>query len=146
MTNPLLDLLDAATEARIANPGLRPSVLAALRLAGGNQLLRSARLFVLRHDGEVREIIAHGEPTQVEDADLLFAKRVRDLHEVIHGDGISGFPLGKAKRVHGVLLLESASHEVGHLLSDLFLQWCAMAEFVHIEKAELIDENYQLRE
>ena len=32
------------------------------------------------------------------------------------------------------------------LLADLFLQWCAVAEFTSLEKAELIDENFQLRE
>ncbi len=146
MSNHLLDLLDAATEARIANPQLRASVLAALRLASGAQLLTSGRLVVLRHDGEVREIIAHGETSHGEERDLELAKRARDGHEPIHLGAISGYPLGKAKRIHGVLILEGASPEVGHLLADLFLQWCAMAEFVRIEKAELIDENHQLRE
>src|SRR5277367_4379826 len=69
MSNPILDLLDAATEARINNPQLRPSVLSALRLAHGAGLLRSGRLMTLRHDGEIREIIAHGETSQSEEAD-----------------------------------------------------------------------------
>ena len=146
MPSSLLDLLDAATEARVANPGLRPSVLAALRLANGNQLLRAGRLVTLRHDGEIREIFAHGEPGQSEDADRALVMATRDEHEVKSSGEVTAYPLGKAKRVHGVLLLEAAGPDVGHLLADLFLQWCAMAEFVRIEKAELVDENFQLRE
>jgi len=145
MSSHLLDLLDAATDARIANPQLRPSVLAALRLAGGNGLLGSGRLVVIRHDGEIREIISHGESSQSEELDLALARKVRDTHETVNAGLVSGYPLGKSPRIHGVLILEGASIEVGHLFADLFLQWCAMAEFVHIEKAELIDENYQLR-
>ncbi len=146
MSNPILDLLDAATEARVANPQLRPSVLAALRLANGSGLLRAGRLVTLRHDGDVREIIAHGEPSQNEDADRALVVQARDGKEPVTSGEVNAYPLGKAKRVHGVLLLEAAGPDVGHLLSDLFLQWCAMAEYVHIEKAELIDENFQLRE
>jgi len=145
MSSQILDLLDAATDARIANPQLRPSVLAAMRLAGGNGLLGSGRLVVIRHDGEIREIISYGEASQSEEMDLDLARQVRDRHETVNQGEVSGYPLGKAPRIHGVLILEGASVEVGHLFADLFLQWCAMAEFVHIEKAELIDENYQLR-
>lgn len=146
MSNPLLDLLDAATEARVANPQLRPSVLAALRLAAGSGLLRAGRLFTLRHDGQVREIIAHGEAAQGDEADLALVERARDDHTASGDERVRALPLGKGKRVHGVLLLEGAGNEVGHLLADLMLQWCAMAEFATIEKAELIDENHQLRE
>jgi transcriptional regulator with GAF, ATPase, and Fis domain len=146
MSTPLLDLLDAATEARVANPQLKPSVLAALRLAGGSGLLTSGRLIVMRHDGETREIIAHGEAGRGEEADRQLSIRCRDQHETIEEDDAIAFPLGKAKRIHGVLILEGSSRDVGHLLADQFLQWCAMAEFVRIEKAELIDENFQLRE
>jgi transcriptional regulator with GAF, ATPase, and Fis domain len=146
MPTPLLDLLDAATEARVANPQLRPSVLASLRLAAANGLLRAGRLFTLRHDGEVREIIAHGDPGQGEEADRELVTRARDLHQPQGDTPVRAMPLGKGKRVHGVLVLESADTEVSHLLADLFLQWCAMTEFATIEKAELIDENHQLRE
>nr|MBA3709545.1 hypothetical protein [Planctomycetota bacterium] len=146
MSNPLLDLLDAATEARVANPQLRASVLAALRLAHGSGLLRSGRLVTLRHDGEPREIIAHGDGGQGDDADRELVTRCRDGHQPIIVGDISAYPLGKAKRIHGVLVLEGAGADVAHLLADLFLQWCAMAEFVSVEKAELIDENFQLRE
>jgi transcriptional regulator with PAS, ATPase and Fis domain len=146
MTSTLIDLLDAATEARVNNPQLRPSVLSALRLAGGAQLLRAGRLYTLRHDGEVREIIAHGEATHSEEADRALVAACRELHaHQLLGD-ISAYVLGKERRVFGVLLLEGASPDVGPLLADLFLQWCAMAEYMHIEKAELIDENFQLRE
>jgi transcriptional regulator with PAS, ATPase and Fis domain len=146
MSNPLLDLLDAATDARVSNPQLRPSVLAALRLAIGSGLLRSGRLMTLRHDGEIREIIAQGEASLSEDADALLVARCRDQREMVAQGEVTAYPLGKNKRVHGVALFEQAKPDVGPLLADLFLQWCAMAEFMNIEKAELIDENHQLRE
>jgi len=146
MSSPLLDLLDAMTEARVANPQLRASVLSALRLAHGANLLRAGRLHTLRLDGEERAIIAHGDPSQTEEEDLALVAKARDGHEpTVLGD-IQGIPLGKGKRVYGVLILEQAKPEVASMLSDLFLQWAAMAEYLRIEKAELIDENYQLRE
>ena len=55
-------------------------------------------------------------------------------------------PLGKTKHIHGVLVLEGADADIAPLLADLCLQWCALAEFASEEKAELIDENFQLRE
>ncbi len=146
MSNPLLDLLDAATEARVSNPQLRPSVLSALRLATGAGLIAAGRLLTLRHDGEVREIIAHGDATLSEEADQQLVARCRDAHAQIQEGGTMAYPLGKAKRIHGVLLIQEGKTDVGQLLADIFLQWCAMAEFVRIEKAELIDENFQLRE
>lgn len=146
MPTPLLDLLDAATEARINNPQLRPSVLAALRLAQANNLLTAGRLITLRHDGGVREIIAHGEPSLNEDDDRQLVLRVRHAHEIEHVGHVTAYPLGKAKRVHGVLIVENAAQDTGHMLADVFLQWCAMNEFLSLEKAELIDENASLRE
>jgi transcriptional regulator with GAF, ATPase, and Fis domain len=146
MSNPLLDLLDAATEARIANPQLRPSVLAALRLAAGNGLLRSGRLVTLRHDGGVKEIIAHGQASINEEADHDLVVRTRDRHEPIRTEQVVAWPLGKGKRVQAVLLLEGSDDDVAHLLADLFLQWSVMTEFASIEKAELIEENFALRE
>ena len=146
MSTPLLDLLDAATEARVNNPQLRPSVLSALRLAQTSGLLSAARLITMRHDGGVREIIAHGEPTQDEEQDRLVAVRTRESHEVAQAGVVTTYPLGKGKRIHGVLIVENAAPETGHLLADLFLQWCAMNEFLNLEKAELIDENASLRE
>ena len=144
--NPLLDLLDAITEARVANPQLRPSVLAALRLAHGAGMLRSGRLHTLRLDGEDRAIIAHGEATLSEEQDTQLVIEARDGHaSLIRGD-VLAIPLGKAKRVYGVLILEGATPEIAPFLSDLFLQWSAMAEYIRVEKAELIDENFQLRE
>src|SRR3954468_24711928 len=101
MSNPLLDLLDAATEARVANPQLRPSVLAALRLANSSGLLRAGRLITLRHDGEVREIIVHGDSGRSEEADRLLMTRTREGHEPISEDDTTAYPLGKAKRIHG---------------------------------------------
>jgi transcriptional regulator with PAS, ATPase and Fis domain len=145
-TTALLDLLDAVTEARIANHQLRASVLASLRLAAGTGVLRSARLMTLRHDGQVREIIAHGDATQSESADLTLAFRARDTHELTRDGIFTALPLGKAKRVHAVLLAEDGQDDALHLLADLFLQWCVMAEMANLEKAELIDENFQLRE
>jgi Nif-specific regulatory protein len=146
MSNPLLDLLDAITEARVANPQLRASVLAAFRLVHGSNLLRAARLHTLRLDGEERAIISHGDPSQTEEEDQALVARSRDAHEIITEGEISAIPLGKAKRVYGVLILEQAKPEIASLLADLFLQWSAMAEYVRLEKEELIDENFQLRE
>ena len=146
MPTPLLELLDAATEARVNNPQLRPSVLSALRLAEGSKLLTGGRLFTLRHDGGVREIIAHGENSQSEELDRALVAKARENHEVFQQGGLTVYPLGKGKRTHGVLLVENSGPEAGHLLADLFLQWCAMNEFLNLEKAELIDENVQLRE
>jgi transcriptional regulator with GAF, ATPase, and Fis domain len=144
--HPLLDLLDAATEARVANPQLKPSVLSTLRLAAGAGLLRAARLLTLRYDGQVREIIAHGEATQDDAADLALVAQMRDRRDQATIGEIAALPLGKGKRLFGVLILESAQGEVGPFLADLFLQWCALAEFVSIEKNELVEENFQLRE
>ena len=146
MSTALLDLLDAATEARVSNPQLRPSVLSALRLAQGSGLLSGGRLLTMRHDGGVREIIAHGDASQNEEEDRQLALRTRDSHETFAQGTLTAYPLGKGKRVHGVLIVENAGPEAGHLLADLFLQWCAMNEFLNLEKAELIDENASLRE
>jgi Nif-specific regulatory protein len=146
MPTALLDLLDAATEARVSNPQLRPSVLSALRLAQGSNLLSGGRLLTMRHDGGVREIIAHGDASQNEEDDRQLALRTRESHETISHGTLTAYPLGKGKRIHGVLIVENAGPEAGHLLADLFLQWCAMNEFLNLEKAELIDENASLRE
>jgi len=147
MSHPLLDLLDAITEARLANPQLRPSVLAALRLAAGAGLLRAGRLHTLGIDGGERTIIAHGAVGQDEAADQLLVAETRDAHaEVVRPGGMTAHPLGKARRCYGVLLVEGDTGEVGAFLADLFVQWCAMAEHLNHEKAELVDENHQLRE
>ncbi|MEK7412807.1 MAG: sigma-54 dependent transcriptional regulator [Planctomycetota bacterium] len=147
MTGSLIDLLDAITDARVANPSFKPSVQAALRLACATKLIAAGRLLSLRFDGQVREIIVHGTPSQSEDEDLALTYSVRDQHATITRGSITALPLGKGKRVHAVLLLEQLSDaQAGHLLADLFLQWSVMAEVQHLEKAELIDENHQLRE
>jgi Nif-specific regulatory protein len=142
----LLDLLDAATEARVNNPQLRPSVLASLRLGAGAGYLRYGRLTTFRHDSEIREIISQGECTQSDEEQTRVTLQARDAHTVTTVGTLTAYPLGKGKRIHGVLLVEDPKPEVGPLLADLFLQWCAVAEFTSLEKAELIDENFQLRE
>ena len=142
----LLDLLDAATEARVNNPQLRPSVLASLRLGAGAGYLRYGRLTTFRHDSEIREIISQGECTQSDEEQTHITLQARDTHAVTSVGTLTAYPLGKGKRIHGVLLVEDPKPEVGPLLADLFLQWCAVAEFTSLEKAELIDENFQLRE
>lgn len=142
----LLDLLDAATEARVNNPQLRPSVLASLRLGAGAGYLRYGRLTTFRHDTEIREIISQGECTQSDEEQTRITLEARDTHAVTTVGTLTAYPLGKGKRIHGVLLVEDPKPEVGPLLADLFLQWCAVAEFTSLEKAELIDENFQLRE
>ena len=146
MSLALLDLLDAITEVRVANHQLRASVLASLRLAAAAGALKAARLITLRHDDQVKEIIAHGDASLSEAADLLLVARVRETHEIIHQGRVLALPLGKGKRVHGVLLVEDAQADAAHLLADLLLQWCVMADLANLEKAELIDENFQLRE
>ena len=142
----LLDLLDAATEARVNNPQLRPSVLASLRLGASAGYLRYGRLTTFRHDSEIREIISQGECTQSDEEQTRITLQARDAHTLTTVGSLTAYPLGKGKRIHGVLLVEDPKPEVGPLLADLFLQWCAVAEFTSLEKAELIDENFQLRE
>jgi Nif-specific regulatory protein len=145
MSDFLLDLLEAITEARIANPQLRPSVLAALRLASGDGLLSAGRLYVQHSNGEKRMIIAHGEATLSEEADLQLIVAAKAASREFTSGPVTVFPLGNGKRTYGGLLVEKAKPEVGRFLADLFVQWCSMAEFVSIEKAELLDENFQLR-
>ncbi len=145
-TQLLLDLLDAITEVRVANPEFKASVLSSLRLTIGAGALRAGRLISLRHDGGIRAIIAQGETTATEDDDTALVEAVRDSCEPAGAVPIRAFPLGKDRRLLGVLILEAASEPVGHFLADVFLQWLAVAEFLDTEKAELVDENYQLRQ
>ncbi len=143
----LLELLDAITDARVANPVLKASVQAALRLASGAGCLSAGRLFMLRFDGGLREIIVHGEASQGEDADLALMTLARDGKVQQVSGTVTALPLGKGKRIHAVLLLERLSDQrVGQMLADLCLQWCVITEVLTQEKAELIDENHQLRE
>ncbi len=134
----------------MAQPQLRLSVLAALRLSQGAGHLTGGRLITLLHDGAVREIISHGVASQDEAADRAMAATAVSSHQPVRpAEGQTGptaWPLGKDKRIHGVLILDGTDANVGALLADLLLQWCALAEFVNLEKEELIDENYQLRE
>ena len=142
-----LELLDAITDARVANPVLKASVQAALRLAAGAGCLSAGRLLMLRFDGGVREIIVHGVPSQDEAADVALAAQARDGKAVARSGALTALPLGKGKRIHAVLLIEQLSDErVGQMLADLCLQWCVITEVLTQEKAELIDENHQLRE
>ncbi len=143
----LLELLDAITDARVANPVLKASVQAALRLAAGAGCLSTGRLLTLRYDGNIREIVSHGDPSQGEEADQALMARVRDGRATERCGDITAIPLGKGKRIHAVLLIERLTDDrVGQLLADLCLQWCVIAEVLNLEKAELIDENHQLRE
>src|SRR5262249_36995448 len=96
--------------------------------------------------GEKRTIIAHGDASQSEEADQVLVAKVREHQEAVSSGQVVAYPLGRNKRLYGVLILEHAKPEVGPFLADIFLQWCAMAEFTNHEKAELIDENFQLRE
>ncbi len=144
--NPLLDLLDATTEIRVTNPQLRPSVLASLRLAAGGGYLVAGRLTTFRHDQEIREIISHGDSKHADNDLMRLTLQARDNHSPVYDGNIAAYPLGKGKRIHAVLLVEDAQEDVGPFLADMFLMWCAIAEFTSLEKAELIDENFQLRE
>ncbi len=142
----LLDLMEAITEARVANPQLRASVLASLRLASGDGLLRAGRLHTYRLVGDERAIIAHGHLSISEPAAAALVAQVRERLEPIEEGAVAAWPIGRAKRLYGVLVIEAAKPDVGQFLADQFLQWCSVAETIEIEKAELIDENHQLRE
>lgn len=146
ITDDLLDLLEAVTEIRVRNPELRASVLSALRLASSNGLIACGRLYSLRFDGSVSTIIAHGEATQAEDADRELVEQIVNDRQVTSADGVTAYPLGGERRLYGVILIEGADDRTGRLLADLFVQWHAVADFLNTEKAELIDENFQLRE
>src|SRR4051812_13242935 len=99
---PLLDLLDAATEARVNNPQLRPSVLASLRLGTSAGYLRFGRLTTFRHDSEIREIISQGECSVGDEEQLRITLEARDSHAVTSAGDLTAYPLGKGKRIHGV--------------------------------------------
>ncbi|TVR12931.1 MAG: sigma-54-dependent Fis family transcriptional regulator [Planctomycetota bacterium] len=142
----LLDMLEAITEIRVRNPEMRASVLSALRLANAQGLLSAGRLYSLRFDGSISTIISDGEASQSEDLDRGLVEQVRSGREPIVQGAIQAWPLGHERRCYGVLILEHASSEVGALLAHLLCQWSAVAEFMNLEKAELIDENFQLRE
>jgi len=146
MSDHLLDLLDAITEVRVGNPELRQSVLAALRLAIGEGHLGAARLHSLRNDGSTEAIIAQGDASQNEEADRALILQARELREPFTAGPIRVHPLGKERRLYGVLLVERGEERICALLADLFLQWSAVAEFVDLAKAELVDENFALRE
>ncbi len=142
----LLDLLEAITEARVANPHLKPSTLAAFRLAHGMTLLAAARLVVVGMGGQVREIISHGDPGQGEDQDRVLVEQVLAAREVVAADSLRAAPLLAGRRILAVLITEGADEGCSRLLGEMCAQWCAVHEAVQVEKAELIDENHQLRE
>lgn len=142
----LLDLLDAITEVRVRNPDLRPAVLSALRLAESSGHIEAGRLYSLRHDGEVAAIIAHGKPSHDEEADLDLVRRLREERQTLVQGKLRALPLGKEQRLYGALLLEGAEEDSAAFLADLFLQWHAVAEFLNVQKEELLDENFHLRE
>ncbi len=145
-TTTLLDLLDAITDVRVKNPELRSSVLAALRLASSEDLITAGRLYSLRENGDITSIISHGGASITEDEDKLILATIKEQHHVLKKDSIVAYPLGKSKRLYGVLILEEPGDLIGEFLSDLFLQWCAVSDFLKMEKEELLDENYHLRE
>ena len=144
--NLLLDLMDAITDVRVKNPELRASVLAALRLTSSEQAITAGRLYVLHESGSINVIISHGGASITEDDDQNIITEAVESREVISKDRVTAYVLGKGKRVYGVLMLEEAKDKIGHFLSDIFLQWCAVSDFLKMEKEELLDENYHLRE
>ena len=145
-TTSLLDLLDAITECRVQNPDLRPAVLSALRLCSANGHIRGGRLYSLNQFNEITAIIAQGDSSLSEDEDRGLIGQVTDSRDVMGHGQVVAYPLGKEQRLFAVLLLEEPCTTLGPLLADLFLQWHAVAEFMSVQKAELIDENFQLRE
>jgi transcriptional regulator with GAF, ATPase, and Fis domain len=147
MDSTLLDLLDAITEVRVRNPDLRQAVLASLRLAIGEGWIRAGRLYVQRIDGELGAIMVQGEPCQDEAADRALVEQFRSSgRDPVRSGEVLAVPLRTELRLYAVLLLEMPREPATALLSSLFLQWASVAEFLRHEKAELIDENYQLRE
>ncbi|NRA38152.1 MAG: sigma-54-dependent Fis family transcriptional regulator [Planctomycetes bacterium] len=146
MEHILLDLLDAITDVRVKNPEMRASVLAALRLTSSENMITAGRLYVLRENGDINTIISHGGASITEENDREIVSRIQEQRELIKDGVLLAYPLGKDKRLYGVLILEEASENIGHFLSDLFLQWSAVADFIKTEKEELLDENYHLRE
>ena len=142
----LLDLMDAITDVRIKNPELRASVLSALRLTSSEELITAGRLYVLRENGDINVIISHGGASITEEEDQGIVEQAKAEREIITNGKVKAYPLGKAKRLYGILFLEESTEDVGQFLSDIFLQWCAVSDFLKMEKEELLDENYHLRE
>ena len=142
----LLDLLEALTESRVANPTLKPSVLAAFRLAGGMGLLSAARLATVGIGGRMKELIAHGDTGQGDEPERALIERTAAAREAQAEGPVHAQPLLAGKRCLGVLITTGCADDARRLLTDLLLQWTAVHEAVQVEKAELIDENQQLRE
>ena len=72
--------------------------------------------------------------------------KATESREVQMVEQASIWPLGHERRNYGVLVLEGCPYALGQMMSQLFFQWTAVADFMSVEKAELIDENFQLRE
>ncbi|TVR44478.1 MAG: sigma-54-dependent Fis family transcriptional regulator [Planctomycetota bacterium] len=142
----LLDLLEAITEIRVRNPELRQSVLSSLRLCMSLGGLASGRLYCLRFDGSITAIIAHGDASIADEEERRLVQQATESRQVYQREQFWVLPLGHERRCYGVLVLEGAEAETAQLLANLFFQWSAVAEFMNLEKAELIDENFQLRE
>ncbi|MFM2091750.1 MAG: hypothetical protein RLZZ127_2239, partial [Planctomycetota bacterium] len=126
----LLDLLEAITEARVANPQLKPSTLAAFRLAHGMGLLAAARLISVGVGGQVREIIAHGDPAQGEEQDRALVEQVLAAREPVVGPAFRAAPLLAGRRILAVLVTEGADEGCSRLLGEMCAQWCAVHEAV----------------
>ena len=102
-TADLLDLLDAITEIRVSNPELRPAVLASLRLMSSIGRINAGRLYSLGHDQSVSAIIAHGQTAMTEDEDRSRITLAAQSREVLRQGPVQVFPLGKERRLYGVL-------------------------------------------
>ncbi len=138
----LLDIFEAISEVRIEQPSLRPSVLSALRLACSENTIKAGRLYVLGTDKSIKSIISHGGASQAEENDRAMVERILISNEPETQGEVSAYPLGR----FGVLFLECAVDNVGSFLASLFLQWCAVNEYLEAQKEELLDENFHLRE
>ena len=142
----LLDMLEAITEIRVRNPELRASVLSSLRLSIAQNLLKSGRLYCLRFDGSIATIISNGDSTLDENSERELVDKATETREVQILNDAHIWPLGHERRCYGVLVLEGCHYALGQMISQLFFQWTAVADFMNVEKAELLDENFQLRE
>ena len=100
-------------------------------------------LYSLNQFNEITAIIAQGDSSLSEDEDRGLLAKACDSRDVT-----GSWPsrsLSTGQRTCGcfaVLLLEEPHPTLGPLLADLFLQWHAVAEFMSVQKAELIDENF----
>ena len=74
-TTDLLDILEAVTEIRVANPEMRSAALTTMRLLTSNGFLIAGRIYSIRADDSISSIISHGDlPISSEEEEALARK------------------------------------------------------------------------